>query len=72
MTSICTTAFWIGIIVSNQIGPVLISTPLQISGTLFVFAANVIILFVVVLFGMPETKVSLTICNKTACGKSYN
>ena len=55
--SICSSAFWIGIVISNQLGPVLLSSPLGVSGTLLVFSANVLFLFIFVLLSLPETKV---------------
>ena len=45
-------------VIGNQVGPILISTPLRLSGTLLLFSANAMLLFIIVLFFMPETKVS--------------
>ena len=58
MIAICNTGSWIGLIVTNQLGPILINSSLQVSGTLLLFSAVIFFLFLVVLFLMPETKVS--------------
>ena len=71
MTAICLTAFWKGIVISNQVGAILINSPLQISGTLLVFMVNTILLFLIVLFCMPETKVSYT-CIGGKFYRTYN
>ncbi len=58
MIAICNSGFWIGLIVTNQLGSILINSALQVSGTLLLFSAVIVFLFLVVLFLMPETKVS--------------
>lgn len=55
--SISNAGFWIGIVTAGQIGPILVTTPLQISGTFLVFSAIALLLFLHVLFLVPETKV---------------
>ncbi len=57
MVSVSSTGFWLGIIIANQIGPVLISSPLNIAGTILLFSSIVLFLFVYILLMMPETKV---------------
>ena len=55
--AVCNSAMWTGIIITGQVAPLLLTSPLGVSGTLLLFAANVAILFLVVLFFLPETKV---------------
>ena len=60
MISICNTAFWIGLMSVNQIGPILVNSSLHIFGTLLFFSGACTALFVYVLLFLPETKVSKT------------
>ena len=43
---------------SNQLAPIIISTPLRVSGLLLLFLAATVINYLFVLFFLPETKVS--------------
>ena len=58
VTSVCNSTFWLGVIVSNQLAPIIISTPLRVSGLLLLFLAATVINYLFVLFFLPETKVS--------------
>lgn len=59
MTSLCNAALWIGIVAANQVSPVLVSSPFNISGTLLLFAAVSFAVLILILLTVPETKVSL-------------
>ena len=58
MVSVTNTGVWLGLAIMNQLGPVLASSPLKISGTFFLFASFTLVLFLIVLLLLPETKVS--------------
>ncbi len=49
--------WWVGNIVSGQISPFLLSSPLGTAGTLLLHAAICALVFVFVLLLLPETKV---------------
>ena len=53
--------WWGGIILLGEIGPVLISSPLKTSGTLYFLSGMCLVAFLHVLFFIPETKVTKTI-----------
>ncbi len=59
ITSLCNATFWIGVVIANQLGPILINSILRVSGTLLIFSGNIVLLFLIVLLAMPETKVNL-------------
>ena len=59
MTSLCNAAFWISLIAVNQVSPVLVSSPFNISGTLLFFAAVSFANLMFILLAVPETKVGL-------------
>ena len=56
-----------GVIVLTQAAPVLVSSQLKISGTLFVFAAIILTMFLGVLLFLPETKVRENKSPLSAC-----
>lgn len=58
MIAICNVGFWIGVVMISQIGPVLVSSPLNISGTFLFLSGVAFILFLSVLLLVPETKVA--------------
>ena len=59
MVSVTGTGYWIGVIVINQVSPILISSPLRVSGTFLLFGAVSIVLLLFVLLFLPETKVNV-------------
>ncbi len=50
-----------GIIAVNQIGPILIESPLRISGTILIFSGITLFLFIYILLLLPETKVNISL-----------
>ena len=56
--SVTNTGVWLGVTIMNLLGPVLVSSPLKISGTYLLFAGFTLVLFLIVLLLLPETKVS--------------
>ena len=58
MVSVTNTGFWLGVIMVNQIGPILASSRLNISGTLLLFSVVTFAMLLFVLLFVPETKVS--------------
>ena len=57
VSGICTSGFWIGNILVGEVSPLLINSTLKVSGTLILFALGSFILFLFILFLLPETKV---------------
>ncbi len=55
--SVAAVGWWIGNIVSGQISPFLLSSPLGTAGTLLLHAAICALVFIFVLLLLPETKV---------------
>ena len=53
--------WWGGIILLGEIGPILISSPLQTSGTLYFLSGMCLVAFLHVLFFIPETKVTIVV-----------
>lgn len=49
--------WWGGILILGEIGPILISSPLKTSGTLYFLSGMCLVAFLHVLFFIPETKV---------------
>ncbi len=63
MVSVTNTGFWIGIVIGNQISPILANSALNISGTLFLFSGITFLFLLFVLFLLPETKVRTSNCS---------
>jgi hypothetical protein len=61
LTGIATSGFWIGNILVGEVSSILISSSLNVSGTLLLFALICFILFLFVLLLLPETKVVSTL-----------
>ena len=61
MVSISNVGFWIGAITVKKTASVLASSSLNLSGTLFLFAALTFVLFLYILLLLPETKVKATL-----------
>ena len=57
VSGVCTSGFWIGNILVGEVSPLLINSTLKVSGTLILFALGSFILFLFILFLLPETKV---------------
>lgn len=55
--AVVSAGWWSGNIVSGEIAPFLLSSPLGTSGTLFLHAGLCGLVFVYILFLIPETKV---------------
>ena len=55
--SVAAIGWWVGNIVSGQLSPFLLSSPLGTAGTLLLHVAICAIVFVFVLLLLPETKV---------------
>ena len=53
--------WWGGIFLLGEIGPILISSPLKTSGTLYFLSGMCLLAFLHVLFLIPETKVIILI-----------
>ena len=60
--AIVSAGWWSGNIVSGEISPFLLSSPLGTSGTLFLHAGLCGLVFVYILFLIPETKVCVYAC----------
>ena len=60
MMSIAGSGFWLGSVGVTQLGAVLITSPLNIAGTLLLFAFICFLLFLYILLLVPETKVLRT------------
>ena len=50
--------WWGGILLLGEIGPILISSPLKSSGTLYLLSGMCLLAFVHILLLIPETKVN--------------
>ena len=64
MISISSTGFWIGVVVVNEISPILVSSSLRLSGTVLLFAGINLLVFMFILLVVPETKVSYSSLSK--------
>ena len=56
-----TANYWICSIAVTQLTPIMLSSPLQVFGTMYCFAGAAFISFIFILLTLPETKVYYTV-----------